>query len=118
MPLLQPFVVVEKSIATLDGRNRPQWRNEYELILTLGTIPEKASPFVLLVRMGIPPEHEAEFNDWYNTDHVPALAGVLGVYGARRFRATAGSPTYLAMYELAHADVSTSDTWRKAADSP
>jgi len=63
------------------------------LILTLGTIPEKASPYVLLVRMGIPPEHEAEFNDWYNTEHVPALTSVPGVYGARRYRATAGSPT-------------------------
>jgi hypothetical protein len=93
-------------------------RNEYELILTLGAIPERASPYVLLVRMGIPPEHEDEFNDWYNTDHVPALTGVSGVYGARRYRATAGAPRYLAMYELADADVRTSDAWRKAADSP
>jgi hypothetical protein len=93
-------------------------RNEYELILTLGTSPEKAAPFVLLVRLGIPPEHEAEFNDWYNTDHLPALTSVPGVFGARRYRTTAGSPTYLAVYELAHADVRQSDAWRKAADSP
>jgi hypothetical protein len=93
-------------------------RNEYELILTRGTIPDKASPYVLLVRMGIPAEHEDEFNDWYNTDHVPALASVSGVYGVRRYRATAGSPTYLAMYELAEANVRTTDAWRKAADSP
>ena len=93
-------------------------RNEYELILTLGTIPDKASPYVLLVRLGIPPEHEAEFNDWYNTDHLPALSSVPGVYGARRYRATVGSPRYLAVYELANADVRRSDAWRKAADSP
>jgi hypothetical protein len=93
-------------------------RNEYELILTLGTIPDKASPYVLLVRLGIPPEHEAEFNDWYNTDHLPALTSVPGVYGARRYRATAGSPTYLAVYELANADIRQSEAWRKAADSP
>jgi hypothetical protein len=40
------------------------------------------------------------------------------VYGARRYRATAGAPKYLAVYELASADVRQSDAWRKAADSP
>ena len=93
-------------------------RNEYELILTLGAIPDKASPYVLLVRLEIDPGHDAEFNDWYNTDHLPALTSVPGVYGARRYRATAGSPTYLAVYELANADVPKSDAWRQAADSP
>jgi len=103
-------------------RVRPHFQNfvrhEYELLLSLGTIPEKASPYVLLVRLGISPEHEAEFNDWYNTDHLPALTSVPGVYGARRYRATAGSPAYLAVYELANAEVRHSDAWRKAADSP
>ena len=117
-----PYLKVLNNASPWTQRIRPHFqnfvRNEYELILTLGTIPEKASPYVLLVRMGIPQEHEAEFNDWYNTDHVPALTGVPGVYGARRYRATAGSPTYLAMYELAHADVRTSEAWRTVADSP
>jgi hypothetical protein len=93
-------------------------RNEYEVILTLGAIPEKASSYVLLVRLGIDSDHDAEFNEWYNTDHLPALTSVPGVYGARRYRATVGSPTYLAVYELANADVPKSDAWRKAADSP
>jgi hypothetical protein len=117
-----PYLAVLNNASPWTQRIRPHFqnavRNEYALILTHGSVPEKASPFVLLVRMGIPPEHEDEFNDWYNTDHVPALTSVAGVYAARRYRATAGSPTYLAMYELAHADVRTSDAWRKAADSP
>jgi hypothetical protein len=73
---------------------------------------------VLLVRLDIDPEHDAEFNDWYNTDHLPALTSVPGVYGARRYRTTAGSPTYLAVYDLANADVPKSEAWRQAADSP
>jgi hypothetical protein len=93
-------------------------RNEYELLLALGTIPTQAAPYVLLVRLETDPEHDAEFNDWYNTDHLPALTSVPGVYGARRYRATAGSPKYLAVYELTNADVPKSDAWRKAADSP
>jgi hypothetical protein len=117
-----PYLKVLNNASPWTQRIRPHFqnfvRNEYELILTLGTIPERASPYVLLVRMGIPPEHEDEFNDWYNTDHVPALAGVSGVYGVRRYRATAGSPAYLAMYELAEANVRTTDAWRRAADSP
>jgi hypothetical protein len=93
-------------------------RNEYELLLTLGTIPAQPAPHVLLVRLETAPEYDAEFNDWYNTDHLPALTGVPGVYGARRYRATAGSPKYLAVYDLANAEVPKSDAWRSAADSP
>jgi hypothetical protein len=116
------YLKVSNNPTPLTQRIRPHFRNfvrnEYELILTLGSIPDKASPYVLLVRLEIDPEHDAEFNDWYNTDHLPALASVPGVYGARRYRATVGSPTYLAVYELANADVPKSEAWRKAADSP
>jgi hypothetical protein len=118
----EPYLRVSNNSTPWTQRVRPHFqnfvRNEYELLLTLGTIPEKASPYVLTVRLGIGAEHEAEFNDWYNTDHLPALTSVPGVHGARRFRATAGLPTYLAVYELASADVPQSDAWRKAADSP
>jgi hypothetical protein len=118
----EPYLKVSNNPTPWTQRVRPHFqnfvRNEYELLLTLGTIPEKASPYVLTVRLGIGAEDEAEFNDWYNTDHLPALTGVPGVYGARRFRATSGLPTYLAVYELASADVPQSDAWRKAADSP
>jgi hypothetical protein len=116
------YLKVSNNPTPLTQRIRPHFRNfvrnEYELILTLGSIPDKTSPYVLLVRLEIDPEHDAEFNDWYNTDHLPALASVPGVYGARRYRATVGSPTYLAVYELANADVPKSEAWRKAADSP
>ncbi len=116
------YVKVSNNPTPWTQRVRPHFqnfiRNEYELVLTLGAIPDKASPYVLLVRLEIDPEQDAEFNDWYNTDHLPALTSVPGVYGARRYRATAGSPTYLAVYELANADVPKSDAWRQAADSP
>ena len=93
-------------------------RNEYESILTLGTTPARAAPYVLTARLETAPEHEAEFNEWYNTDHLPALVSVPGVYAARRYRATAGSPKYLAVYELASRDVPQSEAWQKAAESP
>jgi len=92
-------------------------RNEYELLLTLGTLPDRAAPYVLTVRLETDPTHEGEFNEWYNTDHLPALVSVPGVYGARRYRATAGSPRYLAVYELANRDLLKGEAWKKAANS-
>jgi hypothetical protein len=93
-------------------------RNEYELIFAHGTLPDRAAPYVLTVRLETDPTHEAEFNEWYNIDHLPALVSVDGVYAARRYRATAGSPAYLAVYELASRDVSKSEAWKTAAESP
>ena len=93
-------------------------RNEYELILSLGTPPNHAAPYMLTARLETDPEHEAEFNEWYNTDHLPALVSVPGVYAARRYRATDGFPKYLAVYELASRDVPKSEAWKKAAASP
>ncbi len=47
---------------------------------------------LLAVWIDIAPEAEGEFNEWYNVDHVPALVGVPGVYGARRYVAVEGNP--------------------------
>ena len=41
--------------------------------------------------MNIAPEHEAEFNERYDHEHVPALAAVPGVLSARRFRDLPGT---------------------------
>lgn len=93
-------------------------RNEYELLLALGTVQPEAAPYILTVRLGIGEQHEEEFNDWYNLDHLPALANVPGVLSARRYRATVGSPRYLAVYELANQELLQGETWKKAAASP
>jgi hypothetical protein len=92
-------------------------RNEYELVQSIGQAPSDTAPYALLVRIETEPEHDAELNDWYEQDHLAALQGVSGCYRARRFRAIVGSPRYLAIYELANGEVSTSDAWRHAAAS-
>jgi hypothetical protein len=38
--------------------------------------------------MNAAPEHEAEFNEWYNTEHIPAIGGVKCTLSARRYRGT------------------------------
>ncbi len=92
-------------------------RNEYELVQSIGQASPQPSPYALLVRIETAPEHDAELNSWYEQDHLGALQSVPGCYRARRFRATAGSPRYLAVYDLESAAVTTSPAWRKAADS-
>ena len=60
---------------------------------------------IFLVYTDIDPQHEAEFNDWYNTEHIAELLAVPGILAAARYEATKGGPKYLAVYELENADV-------------
>ena len=55
---------------------------------------------LLFVTMEPPPALEEEFNDWYDTEHVPERLGLPGFETARRFRCLDGFPRYLAMYDL------------------
>jgi hypothetical protein len=73
---------------------------------------------LLLNAMSVAAEYEAEFNEWYDSEHIPALAAVSGVLAARRFRAAEGSPRYVALYHLVAPEVQASAAWREAANSP
>ncbi|MDH3603669.1 MAG: hypothetical protein OEU26_29005 [Candidatus Tectomicrobia bacterium] len=60
---------------------------------------------IFLLYTDIDPQHEAEFNDWYNTEHIAELLAVPGILAAARYEATKGGPKYLAVYELESADI-------------
>jgi hypothetical protein len=72
---------------------------------------------LLLNAMNIAPALEAEFNEWYDKEHIPALAAVPGVLCARRFRGTSGNRKYVALYSLTHPDVVESAEWKQARQS-
>jgi hypothetical protein len=75
---------------------------------------------LLVASMDVDPAAEAEFNEWYNSEHLPLLGAVPGVLAARRYRAE-GRETerqYLALYHLRDVGVSRSDAWAKAANTP
>jgi hypothetical protein len=55
---------------------------------------------IFLVYVDIDAQHEQEFNDWYNTEHLPELLAVPGILAAARYQAVKGGPKYLAFYEL------------------
>jgi hypothetical protein len=92
-------------------------RNEYELLQTAGTSPEGGAPYALLVRLETDEAHDAELNQWYEQEHLGALVGVPGVYGAKRYRATEGSPRYLMIYEADNRDVIRGPAWTRAAET-
>lgn len=71
---------------------------------------------LLLVAMTPAPQHETEFNAWYDTEHVPALSRVPGVLSARRFRAPC-HPRYVALYHLAAPEVVSGPEWKRASES-
>ena len=81
------------------------------------TAPNGAAA-VLLVGMNVAPEHESEFNEWYNTEHIPALGAVPGTLCARRYRGTGATQRYVALYHLASPDVVRSTAWKTAANTP
>lgn len=67
---------------------------------------------LLLVMMDVDPEHEAEFNRWYEREHIPERMAIPGFLSARRYRAIEGEPKYLALYELESPDVLDSEAYR------
>lgn len=57
---------------------------------------------VLVVTMEVDPADEAEFNRWYNEQHLPERMEIPGYVSARRFRLVEGDGalTYLCIWEL------------------
>jgi hypothetical protein len=73
---------------------------------------------LLVNAMNVDPEHEAEFNDWYDNEHLPALQAVPGTICARRYKDLSGSHRYLALYHLESPEVTFSDAWKTGAGTP
>jgi hypothetical protein len=76
---------------------------------------------LLLNAMNVTAAAEADFNAWYDEEHIPALAAVPGTLAARRYRSTqadGGTHRYIAIYHLGSPDVARSMAWKAAVDTP
>ena len=91
-------------------------RFEGDQILPGEQLPPAKAGGLLLNAMNLAHELEAEFNEWYDKEHIPALAAVPGVLAARRFRGT-GNRKYVALYHLATPAVQESAEWKQARQS-
>ena len=63
-------------------------------------MPKTRGTGLLMLWTDVDAEHEAEFNRWYDEEHVPRIMEVPGFLSAGRYVALRGGPRYLAMYEL------------------
>ncbi len=68
---------------------------------------------LLLGMMDVDPQHEDEFNRWYEEEHLPERVNCPGFLSARRFVAVEGGPKYLAFYDLASVGVLDGDDYKK-----
>jgi len=95
-------------------------RNVYAQIHPATVTPAVAgsgmAPALQLGRMDVPPEVDAEFNNWYNTIYIPNYEKVPGVIRGRRYRAVEGTPTYLTFYEFERPTVSETPEWLAQRD--
>ena len=84
-------------------------RNLYKLIHP-GDVPEETaqadmSPALLVGRMAVPAEVEAQFNNLYNHDRLPQTKGIPGYIRARRFEAIMGEPKFITVHEMGSVEV-------------
>src|SRR5260370_16953345 len=69
---------------------------------------------MLLTSMDIDPSHEAEFNRWYDHEHLEERVAIDGFLEARRYVADQASPKYLSLYSTESFDVLDSPAYRNA----
>jgi hypothetical protein len=67
---------------------------------------------LLLVMTDIDAANEADFNRWYEEEHLDERMRIPGFLNARRFTAIEGGPKYLALYDLESPEVLQSAPYR------
>ena len=87
------------------------WLPLQPLLHLRGAAAGSAAPYHYIVETDVLPGQEADFNEWYDTEHLPGLAAVPGTVHAARYRCDAGSPRYYACYDLAERATFGSPPW-------
>jgi hypothetical protein len=72
---------------------------------------------MLLTSMDIDPADEAEFNRWYDREHLEERVAIAGFLEARRYVAHQASPKYLSLYSTESFEVLDSPAYRTALAS-
>jgi len=75
---------------------------------------------ILIMMTDVPAELEAQYHTWYNEVHLPELLSIPGIQSARRFRLQGEGIRFMALYELDHAGVLSSDAflaWKANSES-
>ena len=81
-------------------------------------MPQLKGAALLMVYVDIDPDQDADFNAWYNDEHIPDLLNLPGFLNAARYEAAKGGPRYLACYELESAAAMQSDAFQAYRSNP
>src|SRR5258708_34380137 len=73
---------------------------------------------MLLTSMDIDAADEADFNRWYDREHLEERVAIEGFIEARRYVAHTGSPKYLCLYSTTTIEVLDSPAYRARLASP
>lgn len=71
----------------------------------------------LLIWTDIAAEKEADFNQWYDTEHMQERASILGFQWSRRYHSETAKRPYLALYRTDTLHVFRSEPYRKAFEN-
>jgi hypothetical protein len=77
-----------------------------------------ASPGILAIFNNVAPGREAEFEEWFQHEHLQERLGVPGFLLGRRYEAVRGEPRYFNFYLTRSADVLTSADYRTRLNNP
>ena len=73
---------------------------------------------LIAVRLDVAPEHEDEFNDWYDSEHVSQVTALSGFVRTRRYFAANSDIRYLAWYETRAASVESEAAFQALIANP
>lgn len=73
---------------------------------------------MLLTSMDVDPADEADFNRWYDREHLEERVAIDGFLEARRYVAHEAGPKYLCLYSTRTIDVLDSAAYRARLDNP
>jgi hypothetical protein len=73
---------------------------------------------LITVRLDVAPEHDEEFNDWYNLEHLRQVVALPGFVRARRYRADDAPLKYLAWYETADETIEAAADFQRVVQRP
>jgi hypothetical protein len=113
--LLRDAPVAEAGYRAVDGDLHYAFGARGVPLVCTRAVPGAAAgddaPWRYIVETDVLPELEADFNAWYDTEHLAGLAAVPGVVRAARWLDAAGSPRYIACYDLARREAYNSPPW-------
>ena len=79
---------------------------------------KKKGTALLVVFTDVDSEQDADFNAWYNEEHLPERLSAPGFLDGARYEAVKGGPRYLAIYELESAEALQSPEYLRQSQNP